>query len=195
MQNIFLKKTCIKGVRKGWLLSELKSMCDTLKLSTKGNKEELCKRISDFFATKGESTTFLDFVKDNNLESVKKFSKNENEIFTIEQINEAKQECLNYGYLQMYKYLDSFPSNFEITLEKIIFVLNKGHTELTRHLYSKFNKNYRILEIDNKIDELMLMFNPQKKIPQDNYIKYIELSKMLRENAELIKQIQLFNTF
>jgi hypothetical protein len=190
MQNIFLKKTCVKGVRKGWLLSELKSMCETLKLSTKGNKEELCKRISDYFATKGESTTFLDFVKDNDLENVKQF-----EPFTIEQIDTAKQECLNYGYLQMYKYLDTFPSYFEITLEKIIFVLNKGHTELTRHIYSKFNKNHKIVEIDNKIDELMLMFNPQKKIPQDNYIKYIELSKMLRENAELIKQIQLFNTF
>ena len=74
MQDIFLKKTCIKGVRKGWLLSELRTMCDTLKISSKGNKEELCNRISQYFKDKPESNTFLEYIQDNNINQVKLFS-------------------------------------------------------------------------------------------------------------------------
>lgn len=192
MQNIFLQKACKKGVRKGWLLSELRTMCETLKLSTKGNKQELCDRISQFFETKKEPVTFLDFVKDNDLESVKKFSL---QPLNKDQINEAKIECLNYGYLDMYKYLETFSSDFDMTLERILFVLNKGHTIFVDYLYKRFQKTQKAIEIDNQIDKLLLMFNPKIILEQDNYIKYIELSKMLKNNAELIKQIQLFSSF
>jgi hypothetical protein len=32
-------------------------------------------------------------------------------------------------------------------------------------------------------------------LPENNYIKYIELSKILKNNAELIKQLELYNIF
>ena len=169
MQSLFLQKACKKGIQKGWLLSELRVMCETLKISSKGNKQELCNRISDFFDKKGESITFLDFVKDNNLSQVQQYNF---QPLTKDEINEAKTECLNYGYLDMYKYLETFPSDFEITLDKILFTLNKNHTKLVEYLYNKFKKSQKHLEIDNQVDKLLLMFNP-KHILQDNYIKYI----------------------
>lgn len=193
MQDKFLKKVCVKGVRKGWLLSELRDMCVTLKLSTKGDKETLCKRISNYFNEKQKSTTFLDFVKDGNIEKVKEFS---NDTLSQDEINEAKDECLNYGYFDLYKYLETFPSEYNLTLDRIFVVLNKGHVQFVTYLYNKFQKTQKNLEIANLADRMYLLFHDNKtEIPKNNYIKYIELSKMLKDNAELFKQIELFSNF
>ena len=191
MQDKFLKKVCVKGVRKGWLLTELRDMCGTLKLPTKGDKETLCKRISDYFNEKQESTTFIDFVKDNNIEKVKEFS---GDTLIQDEINEAKDECLNYGYLELYKYLETFPSEYQLTLDKIFVVLNKGNVQFVTYLYNQFQKSQKNLEIANLADRMYLLFHTNKTEIPNNYIKYIELSKMLKNNAELVKQIELFSS-
>jgi hypothetical protein len=197
MQDIFLKKTCIKGVRKGWLLSELRTMCDTLKISSKGNKEELCNRISQYFKDKPESNTFLEYIQDNNINQVKLFSlDSDNEIYkiTVDNINTAKQECLNYGYVDLYKYLEKLEgTTFNLDLEKILNVLEKGHTEMVVYLYTQFKKTLKVAEINKSIDDLYLLYKDH--LPENNYIKYIELSKILKNNAELIKQLELYNIF
>jgi hypothetical protein len=63
----FVKKECTGG-RGGWLVEELRNFCSILGLNNKGKKEELCKRLSTYFAsinpinpdTAQESTTAMD---------------------------------------------------------------------------------------------------------------------------------------
>jgi hypothetical protein len=189
MQALFLKKTCEKGIRKGWLLKELVTMAKTLELSPKGNKKELCDRISEYFIQKGESVTFFDFVKDGNLEKIKEFHD-----IDIKDNTTAIHLALDYGYLNVYTFLNQFPSNFILTLLDIINALNKGYTQLVLYLYTQYNKKQEIKTIDNQVDSLLVLFS--KEIPKNNYLKYIELSNSLRDQAELVKQIELLtNTF
>jgi hypothetical protein len=46
----FVKKECTGG-RGGWLSEELRNFCTILGLNNKGKKEELCKRLSTYFAS------------------------------------------------------------------------------------------------------------------------------------------------
>ena len=46
----FIKKECTSG-RGGWLVEELRNFCTILGLNSKGKKEELCRRLSTYFAS------------------------------------------------------------------------------------------------------------------------------------------------
>jgi hypothetical protein len=188
MEKLFNTKNCDGSfTTKKWTIKELKNFCKLLQLSTRGNKEEICNRISEFFKIKDPNLLFSDFVEDNDLDYVQNYT----EHIPIDQFNFSIQKCISFGLLDMLKLLLQ-KQEYTFTFRDITLAIDNGFIEMGLYIKQKIFTPQKIDNINKLVAELYTEYNIKK--PEDSYISYINLSKILKAHAELYNQMELFTT-
>jgi hypothetical protein len=188
MEKLFNTRSCNgENTTKKWTIKELKNFCKLLQLSTQGNKEKICNRISEFFKIKDPNLLFSDFVEDNDLEYVKNYT----EQILIEQFDFSIQKCISFGLLDMLKLLLQ-KQEYTFTFRDITLAIDNGFIEMGLYIKQQLFTSAKIEHIDNLVSELYKQYNIKK--PEEPYIAYINLSKILKSHAELYNQMELFTT-
>jgi hypothetical protein len=184
MEKLFNTRSCSIGTRK-WTIKELKNFCKLLQLSTKGNKEEICGRISAFFKIKDPNLLFSDFVEDDDQEYVRNYT----DTIPKEQFDFSIQKCISFGLLDMLKILLQ-KQTYAFTFRDITLAIDNGFIEMGLYIKKQLFTGEKEDRVNNLVSELYNEYNMKK--PEEPYIAYINLSKILKSHAELYNQMELF---